>query len=82
MVMGRALLAVGIAVLAGCATSTDYTPQIHVTPGAAARVFLIASHRPRPAPPQAAEDGGAETAPLEATEADEDAPDGGASGSR
>jgi hypothetical protein len=71
----------GIVVLAGCATSTDYTPQIHVTPGAAARVFLIASHRPRPDPPQAAGDAGEETDPAEVTESTEATSDGGESGS-
>ena len=34
---------------AGCAATGDYTPQIHVVDGAAARVFLIPSHRPPPA---------------------------------
>jgi hypothetical protein len=31
-----------------CATPSDYTPQIHVAPGAAARSLWIASKRPAP----------------------------------
>jgi hypothetical protein len=42
-------LCVVVAAAVACATPSDYTPQIHVAPGAAARSLWIASKRPAPA---------------------------------
>jgi hypothetical protein len=60
----------GIPLLVGCAETGDYTPQIHVTPGAAARVLWIESHRPRVAP--AAEPSSAQAAALEGGQESDD----------
>jgi hypothetical protein len=67
-----------IASVIACAATSDYTPQIHVTPGAAARVLWIESHRPHAAPsaregaPAAAVEGGQE-AEVEGTLDEHDA---------
>jgi hypothetical protein len=44
-------LAIALA-CAACAAQSDYTPQIAVVPGAAARSLWIASKRPPPAEPE------------------------------
>jgi hypothetical protein len=64
----------GLLLLLGCAETGDYTPQIHVTPGAAARVLWIESRRPHPSPGPAA---AASTPAPGATATDDDASDEG-----